>query len=58
MYRRPFKNPISSNINEIRITTNVKVAFQTIPVTSNTLEELTTPVMIATTLQLKCNTNI
>ena len=49
MYRRPFKNPISSNINEIRITTNVKVAFQTIPVTSNTLEELTTPVMIATT---------
>ena len=33
MYRRPFKNPISSNINEIRITaTNVKVAFQTIPV--------------------------
>ena len=58
MYRRPFKNPISSNINEIRITTNVKVAFQTIPVTSNTLEELTTPVMIATTLQLKRNTNI
>ena len=58
MYRRPFKNPISSNINEIRITTNVKVAFQTIPVTSNTLEELTTPVMIATTAQLKCNTNI
>ena len=54
MYRRPFKNPISSNINEIRITaTNVKVAFQTIPVTSNTLEKLTTPVMIATTAQLK-----
>lgn len=54
MYRRPFKNPISSNINEIRITaTNVKVAFQTIPVTSNTLEELTTPVMIATTAPIK-----
>ncbi len=48
------KNPISSNINEIRITaTNVKVAFQTIPVTSNTLEKLTTPVMIATTAPIK-----
>ena len=44
MYRRPFKNPISSNINEIRITaTNVKVAFQTIPVTSNTLKNLQHP---------------
>ena len=43
MYRRPFKNPISSNINEIRITaTNVKVAFQTIPVTSNTLKTYNT----------------
>lgn len=54
MYRRPLKNPISSNINEIRITaTNVKVAFQTIPVTSNTSEKLTTPVMIATTAPIK-----
>ena len=31
------KNPISSNMSEIRITaTKVKVAFQTIPVTSST----------------------
>ncbi len=48
------KKPISSNINEIRITaTKVKVAFQTIPVTSNTSERLTTPVMIATTAPIK-----
>ena len=48
------KNPISSNINEIRMTaTNVKVAFQTIPVTSKTSEKLTTPVMIATTAPIK-----
>ena len=44
------KNPISSNINEIKITaTKVRVAFQTIPVTSSTSEKLTTPVTIATT---------
>ncbi len=48
------KNPISSNINEIRITaTKVKVAFQTIPVTSITSEKLTTPVIIATTAPIK-----
>src|SRR5699024_4418015 len=43
------KKPISSRIREIKITaTNVKVAFQTTPVTSKTSEKLTTPVMIAT----------
>ena len=37
-------------MSEIRITaTKVKVAFQTIPVTSSTSEKLTTPVIIATT---------
>ena len=44
------KNPISSNMSEMRITaTKVKVAFQTIPVTSSTSEKLTTPVIIAIT---------
>ena len=33
MYQQTIQKSISSNINEIRITaTNVKVAFQTIPV--------------------------
>ena len=54
------KKPISSNINEIRITaTKVNVAFQTMPVTSNTSEKLTTPVIIATIAPAKSsNTNI
>src|SRR5699024_1356767 len=42
------KNPISSKINEIIITaTKVRVAFQTIPVTSTTSGNDTTPVIIA-----------
>src|SRR5699024_3753615 len=42
------KKPISSKINEIKITaTNVNVAFHTIDVTSSTSEKLTTPVIIA-----------
>ena len=47
MYSAHSKNPISSKINEMSITTKVNVAFQTIPVTSITSERLTTPVIIA-----------
>ena len=44
------KKPISSRISEIKMTaTNVKVAFQTISVTSTMSDQPTTPVISAKT---------
>lgn len=41
----PFKKPISSKMSEIKIMPiNDSVAFQTIPVTSNTSCQVTTPI--------------
>ena len=50
MYAAHSKKPISSRISEIKMTaTNVKVAFQTISVTSTMSDQPTTPVISAKT---------